>query len=184
MHPPEHAEPDAIDLRKLADFRHQADLDAVDPKVVEVATRIARPFAPDDWLGMAREVFHFVRDGIRYQHDPDRKQLRVDAATTLDNGWGNCVGKTILCCALLRALGMKADVMPVYTHGVMTHVMMRVAFPGVRKLPEASDGWLYGELIVRGAELGQNPHTIASNPDTGNLPLSGGPPPGFWHPAS
>jgi transglutaminase-like putative cysteine protease len=181
MAPPVELEPpDPRDVRKLADFRHQADLDAIDPRVVALATRLVRPFAPDDWLGQAREIHRWVRDAIRYQHDPDRRQLMVPANETVENGWGNCVGKSILVAALLRALGMKAELMPVFSGPVMTHLMYRVKFPGSAELPDSLDGWLYGEQTIRGAELGQNPHTIARNPDTGSLPLAGGPPPAFW----
>jgi transglutaminase-like putative cysteine protease len=173
--PPQPEDADDRELSKLADFRHQADLDAVDPQVVDLATRLARPHAADDWLGMVREIHRFVRDGIRYQHDPDRKQLRASSAETLERGWGNCVGKTILATALARALGMQAEIWPVWDGPIMSHVIYRVKFPGSRKAPHQQDGWLYGELTIRGVEPGQDPLVVGPRNETGQLELSGGP---------
>lgn len=167
-------EHDPRDERKLGDFQKQSQDDALDPRVIELATTLARPRKPDDWIGIAREVHRFVRDGVRYQHDPGRVQLRTPAPETLQKGWGNCQAKTILVVALLKALGFVAEVFPYWEGPILTHVIYRVRFPGSARAPEAMpDGWLYGEQTIRGSELGQNPLTLGTNPDTGALPLSG-----------
>lgn len=165
---------DQRDVKKLGDFRRQSEHDATDPRVLELATRLARAHRPDDWIGIIREVHRFVRDGVRFQNDPNRRQWMVPAGETLETGWGNCVGKTILVVALLRALGLEAEVFPVWTGPAMLHVIYRVRYAGVRRTPGvAPDGWLYGEQTIKGSEPGQDPFTIGINPDTGSLPLSG-----------
>lgn len=161
---------------KLQHLRQQAHRDAIDPYIVQFATKLARPFRADDHLGIVRSVFRWVRDGIRYQSDPDKVQDYADATAILARGWGNCVCKTKLVVALLRALGYDADFVPVWGQdGSMPHVYMRVRFPGSAKVAGSVDGWIYGEMTIRGAELTQDPHAIAPNPETGKLPLSGGP---------
>lgn len=168
--------------QKLAFMQRRADHDALDPLIVSWASRIARPFAPDDWMGIATELFHWVRDGIRYQRDPDRKEELAPARIVLARGWDDCDGKVRLFVAGVRALGLEGRFFPIWRAGQLSHVMAAVKFAGSEKLPRNQHGWLIGDLTIRGAELGQNPYTIASNPDTGKLPLSGGPPPRFWIP--
>lgn len=164
-------------LAKWRELERQAAADAIDPVIVQFASRLARPFSPDDWLAIAREIFRWVRDGIRYQHDPDRREEFAPAMEVLQRGWDDCDGKVKLAVALMRALGMDAEVVPVFAGGELGHVQMRVRFPGSRRVAGNVDGWIYGEMTIRGAELTQNPHAVASNPDTGKLPLSGGPVP-------
>ena len=167
------------DLVKLERFQHGARQDAIDPRVVAFASRISRHHRPDDHLAIVRELFRFVRDGIRYQPDADRVQDYSDAITVLDRGWGNCVTKTRLLVAMLRALGYDAEFVDRWKDSPrgpwMNHVQVRVRFPGSNKVLGNVGGWIYGDLTIRGAELAQNPREIASDPDTGRLPWSGGP---------
>jgi transglutaminase-like putative cysteine protease len=172
---PQPDDPEPLELDKLEKFRKQAHDDATDPRIMAMAGRLARPHKPDEWRAIAREIFNFVRDGIRFQDDPNREQWMVPAPATLEQGWGNCVGKTILAVAMMRALGIEAEIWPVWTGNVMSHVAVRLRFPGVRRQPDVSpDGWLYGELTIRRSDLGQDPFTVPRNPETGGLPLSGG----------
>lgn len=171
--------PKALELAKLQRLREQAIRDATDPMIVQFASRLARPFAPDDWLAIVRTIFQWVRDGIRYQHDPNRQEDFSDAVTILRRGYDDCDGKVKVAVALMRALGIEADVNPVWRDGYLSHVQLRVKFPGSLRVPGNVDGWIYGEMTVRGAELAGNPYAIASNPETGKLPLSGGPPPRY-----
>ena len=167
---------------KLAYMQRRAAKDARDPMVVSWASRIARPFAPDDYLGIARELFRWVRDGIRYQRDPDRREELAPARVVLDRGWDDCDGKVRLFVAGLRSLGLDARVHPVWRAGILGHVQGQVRFPRSESVEHNQAGWLVGDLTIRGAELGDNPRRIASNPDTGKLPLSGGPPPVYLRP--
>jgi len=158
--------------------------DALDPIIVEFASRLARPFAPDDYLSIVREIFRWVRDGIRYQRDPGLREDFAPAMVVLQRGWDDCDGKIKLAVALMRALGIEADVVPVWgSEGELSHVQLRVRFPGSNRVEGNQDGFLYAEITIRGAELGQSPRAIASNPETGKLPLSGGPDPAYLRPS-
>lgn len=175
MRPPQ-VQPIRSEWEKLQNLRAQAHRDALDPFVVQLASKLAHPFRADDYLGIVRSVFRWVRDAIRYQSDPDKIQDYADATAIVARGWGNCVCKTKVAVAMLRALGFDADFVPVWgDDGSMPHVYLRVRFPGSAKVPGSVDGWLYGEMTIRGAELTQDPKAIARNPETGRLPLSGGP---------
>jgi transglutaminase-like putative cysteine protease len=168
------------DVDKLARFQRDSEHDSLDPRIIAFGSRLARAHAPDDYLGVAREIFRFVRDGIRYQPDADWVQDHSPAGTILDRGFGNCVCKTKLTVALLRAVGIEAEFVPVWeelrdgTGQWLKHVQLRLRFPGSSKIAGSVNGWIYGELTIKGAELTQNPLSIAPNPDTGKLPLSGG----------
>lgn len=182
-HPLHPRPPVPRELDKFRRFREGAFRDALDPIIIEFASSLARPFAPDDYLAIVREVFRWVRDAIRYQADPGLVQDFSSAAEVLHRGRGNCVLKSKLAVAMLRALGLDADIVPVWDReGRLPHVYIRVRFPGSSRVEGNIDGWLYAEMTIRGAELGQDPRAIASNPETGKLPLSGGPEPAYLRP--
>lgn len=168
--------PRPLEVKKYFDLRRQAFDDAQDPIIVNFASTLARPFAPDDYLTIVREIFRWVRDGIRFQRDPGQREEFASAATILNRGWDDCDGKIKLAVSLMRSLGIDADVQPVWNQeGFLSHVQLRVRFPGSEHIRGSKAGWLYGEITIRGAELTQNPMAIASRPETGKLPLSGGP---------
>lgn len=179
--------PQKLELAKLQTLRDMARSDAVDPIVVNLAARLARPHKPDDWKGIAEEVHHFVRDGIRFQRDPDRREEFASSAVVIQRGWDDCDGKAKLAVALLRALGMDADVWPIWNdEGELAHVQYIVRWPGSVRYPGHRNGWVTGEpnldasgairaeTTVAGVELGVNPYTMRRNPETGKLPLAGG----------
>lgn len=170
-----HVEPRPEAVAKFNMLQSLAHRDAIDPVVVAFASKLAAPHAPDDWHGIAREIFAFVRDGIRYQHDPDRREELAPARLVLARGWDDCDGKARLAVALMRAVGLDAQIVPLWRRGQLAHVSIRVRFPGSERAAGNVAGWLPGELTIRGAELGDNPRRIAPNPQTGKLPLSGGP---------
>jgi transglutaminase-like putative cysteine protease len=176
-HPrPPNASP--ADVRKLHTFQAGARHDALDPQVQKLAVRLVRPHRPDDYLAAAREIFRWVRDAIKYTPDADHVQDYSDAMTVIDRGFGNCVTKTRVAVAMLRALGMEAEFSEVWKPSAvgpwLSHVQIRIRFPGSRNVQGNVGGWIYGDLTIKGAELGQDPFTIASREDTGQLPLSGG----------
>lgn len=166
--------PKPLEIAKLAKLREGAFDDARDPEIVRFASALARPHAPDDYLAITREIFRWVRDGIRYQRDPGGLEEFESAGTILRRGWDDCDGKVKLAVALLRSLGIEADVEPVWKNGNLSHVQLRVRWPGSQKVPGNRHGWILGELTIAGAELTQDPRSIAPNPETGRLPLSGG----------
>ncbi|SRR6266545_2762709 len=163
-----------LELAKLAKLRRQASADARDPEIVRFASALARPYRADDWLGISRTVYRWVRDGIRYQHDPDLQEEFAPSSEILSRGWDDCDGKAKLCVALLRALGLDAEVHPVWRGPYLAHVQVRVRFPGSESIRGHVKGWLIGDLTIANAELGQSPFAIASNAQTGKLPLAGG----------
>lgn len=168
--------PQPAQIQKLNHLRKLAGDDALQPKVVQTAAWLARPHKPDNWKGIATEVHRFVRDGIRFQRDPDRKEEFAPSVLVLERGWDDCDGKAKLAVALLRSLGIDADIHPVWDdNGMLTHVQYDVRWPGSNKFPGNRGGWVRGETTVSTAELGQDPYTVPQNPETGKLPLSGGP---------
>lgn len=178
--------PRSEDIVKWGKMRDIAREDALDATVVALASRLASPHPPDDWLGIAREIFRFVRDGIRYQHHHDRKQELNRVPAILARGYENCTGKTVTAVALLRSLGMDADVKPVWSPaGELSHVQLQVRWPGSARVAGAGPGgWITGELTIRGVELGDDPHATGTNPETEKLPLAGGPAPAYQRPPS
>lgn len=170
-----HIAPQPKALAKFNALQALAHRDAIDPAIVAFASRLAAPHAPDDWHSIAREIFAFVRDGIRYQHDPDRREELAPARVVLGRGWDDCDGKARLAVALMRSVGLDAQLVPLFRRGQLAHVSIRVRFPGSERIAGSVAGWIPGELTVRGVGLGDNPRRIAPNPDTGKLPLSGGP---------
>lgn len=163
-------------IRKLHRLSELAREDAQDPIVVNQASLLARPYRPDDWSGIANEVHRWVRDGIRFQRDPDRVEEFAPSSTVLRRRWDDCDGKSKLAVALLRSLGMDADIQPVWdSDGYLAHVQYKVRWPGSQSYPGSKHGWVVGETTIDTAELGQDPHSVPLNHDTGRLPLSGGP---------
>lgn len=163
----------ANDREKLAFMRQGAERDAVQTPVVELATRLVRGFPADDWAKQVREIVRFVRDGIRYQHDPARRELLASATTTLNRGVDDCDGKARTAVALARALGIDAQIWPVWRGPVLAHVQSAFRWPGSQRYPGArSDGWVIADTTVKGCELGDNPFDKPRNPTTGGIPLS------------
>lgn len=158
---------------KLQWLRDDADRSAVDPVIVELASRIVRGTRPDDWAGMVSRIHEWVRDMIRYQHDPNRMEEFAPLRAILERARDDCDGKARLAVALAKSLGITARVWPVWRGPLLAHVQAGYKWPGSERYPGArDDGWVIGELTVRGAELGQDPRTIPRNPDTGRLPLA------------
>ncbi len=175
---PSSAEPTAEARAKITRFRQIAHEGARDPVVVKLADWLVAPYPPDDWLSMAQSIHRFVRDKIRYQHDPDLHDDFRSVRSTLERSAEDCDGKVTAAVALMLAAGLDAEVVPVLDDaGRLKHVQGRVRWPGSRSIRGSVGGWIFFESTIRGAELGQRPTDVASNPETGRLPLSGGPPP-------
>ena len=180
----------AGDREKLGFMRANANRAAVAPSIVELASNIVRPYRPDDWAAQATALHRFVRDGIRYQRDPNRREQLADPRVALGRGYGDCDDKVAAFVALAQALGMEADFWPVWKPGteatpdpVLDHVQGAVRWPGSSRRADATSGvetldapigsgWVISDQTIAGAELGQDPRGIARNPETGKLPLS------------
>jgi transglutaminase-like putative cysteine protease len=171
------------DRAKLAFMRRNTHKVARRPLIVQTASNIVRPFRPDDWRRQASELFHFVRDGVRFQRDPDRREQLADPRASLVRAFGDCDDKTSALTALELALGIEADIWPVWKGDELVHVQNAVRWPGSERLSNAHDGaevldgppgggWIVSDPTIAGAELGSDPRLVPRNPETGKLPLS------------
>ncbi len=169
------------DRDKLRFMREGAHRDARLPLIVETASRLVRPYKADDWRSQAQALHRFVRDGIRYQRDPDRREQLADARVPLTRGYGDCDDKVRLFVALANALGIEADTWPVWTGDVLKHVQTAIRWPGSERLPFArsstqldgppGSGWVVSDPTIAGAELGVDPLRLPRN-EVGRLPLA------------
>lgn len=173
----------ADDRAKLAFMRQNAHEGARQQPIVRLASNLVRPFRADDWRAQATTLHRFVRDGIRYQRDPDRREQLADPRASIRRGYGDCDDKVAAFVSLCLALGLDADVWPVWRGDELTHVQGAVRWPGSERLPNAHDGaevqdgppgkgWIISDQTIRGAELGTDPRSLPRNPETGRLPLS------------
>lgn len=170
------------DREKLAFMRQVAGAGARNPAIVGIANRLARPHAADDYWSQCDEIHRFVRDGIRYVPDPDRKEDLQPAIVIVQRGYGDCDDKVCLAVALARSIGIEADHWPLWAGPMLKHVSTGYRWPGSEKRPEATrcyeldgppgDGWIIGEATIRGVGLGENPWAAKKNPETGRLPLA------------
>jgi len=170
------------DRDKLQFMRAQAHELARVPSVVELASRLVRPYRADDWRRQAEALHAWVRDGIRYQRDPDKREQLASPATSLRRGRGDCDDKVTAFVSLANALGMDADFWPVWQGDVLAHVQTAIRWPGSDRSPLAQVGeqldappgkWIVSDPTIRGAALGVDPGRLPRNPETGRLPLSG-----------
>jgi transglutaminase-like putative cysteine protease len=161
------------DREKLAAMRRGAVRDAARLPIVELATLLTRSYAPDDYAGRVQEIHRFVRDGVRYQHDPNGREKLSDAVSTLSQGTDDCDGKARTAAALAKAIGIEADIAPVWKGPILAHVRTAYRWPGSKSFPGARpNGWVVGELTIKDVELGESPWLTPRNPATGKLPLS------------
>lgn len=102
------------------------------PKVIALAKEITA--GCDTRTQEARALFEYVRDTVRYSVSVPFEDLAdYLALNTLERGWGFCVQKSALLCALARAMGIPA----------------RLGFADIRNylLPEYLDQMLPDKII-------------------------------------
>lgn len=123
-----------------------ARLDARLPVTREIARRIVRPFGP---AATARTyaIHRYVRDAIRYVSDPGCEEFS-DSDLVLRRGFGDCDDKARAFVALCTSVGLAARIVPVHRGPAFVHVAAEVKLHGA---------WVYAELIIKGAELGDRP---------------------------
>ncbi len=144
-----------------------ASLDANLKIVRDLAQRYAGAVNPNEHERLARGLHQFVRDGVRYVHDPGHEEF-ADSGVILRRGFDDCDGKARLFVALCRVVGLEARIRPVFrAHpNRFVHVQAEVRWPGSQSVKgAAADGWILAELILKGCELGQDPDTVALGPD-------------------
>lgn len=131
------------------------------PLVRELGARFACARDSNDREGLARDLHRFVRDSVRYVPDPFYEEIS-DAQTILERGYGDCDDKVVAFVSLGRSVGLESRVRPVLDpEGYFYHVQAEVCWPGSESFAYAQPrGWVLAELILRGCELGQSPHTL------------------------
>lgn len=144
-----------------------------DPRILAVADRLVRPVDPNDHFGRLAQIHRFTRDGIRYQHDPERREMIAEPVAVLERGADDCDGKGVLAACLALAAGYEAQPWPLWRGRVLKHVQWAARFPGSTRLEGNRDGWIVGELTLAGVELGVDPHREGfRDPRTGQWELA------------
>lgn len=171
------------DRAKLRYMRRKAAEAARDPWIVDLASRLTRPYPADAWRDRVNAIFRFVRDGMRYQRDPGRREQIAHPRVSLERGYGDCDDKTMAFVALCRAIGIEADAWPLWKGDELVHVQQAARWPGSERLTNAQSGaevldgpagagWIVSDATIAGAELGQDARLVPRNPETGKLPLA------------
>lgn len=142
-----------------------------DPRLTAFANRLTQHLDPNDTEGRVREIHRFVRDSIRYQHDPMYEQF-AHPWVILNKGFDDCDGKSTLFVALLVSLGIDARIRPVYNAlGQFVHVQGEAKWKRSERFPGNRGGWVLAELTLKGVELGCSP-TTGTRDASGHLLLA------------
>lgn len=171
------------DLEKLRWMNDGAARDAAHSEIQKLALQLVANVKPDDYAGMCAQIQNYVRDGIRYTHDPNRREKLMTAWDTLKRGADDCDGKARVAAALARAVGLEAVVWPKWRGPVLAHVQWAARYPGSARDPRAqlpahglshppTKEWIVGEVTIKGCAFGDDPARVGINPDTGKLPLA------------
>lgn len=151
-----------------------------DMTTIATATGIIRQAGITDTRPQRYQVIkaiqNWVRDNIGYVHDPAGIEMLQTPPATLARGYGDCDDKTILICALLKALGFETELLGVGGVGAgwdtgcevdengnpeYSHVLAAVRYGATTgKKPPFLDGWLTLETIVPGAAPGWFPRGV------------------------
>lgn len=143
---------------------------ALDDACCPVVEQAASLFCDLPLESRATAIHAFVRDGIAYVRDPDRREQFADSAQVLERGWDDCDGKARLFVAMCIAAGLEAKIFPRFDGaGQFVHVQALVKWPGSEARPDATGaGWVLAELILAGVELGQGLESAQYN-DAGEV---------------
>lgn len=115
---------------------------------------IARFFAqapcydPNDYEPLASDFQVYVRDSIKYIHDPVVEEFS-SSEEVIERGFGDCDDKARLFVCLCRTVGIPARIVPVFNGPMFVHVRAEVFL---------RNKWRPVELIVRDLPIGKLPH--------------------------
>ncbi len=152
-----------------------ASLDSLRRGVQDVAGRF---IGIEDPEARTRAIHRWVRDNIHYEQDYRVSQGLpgeefADSETILRRGYDDCDGKSRLFVALLRAaemlrpLHVEARIRDVFTRHPLAfvHVQVEVRWPRSELSERAENGgWLLAEMILKGAEIGDDPDDVPRGP--------------------
>lgn len=120
------------------------------PEVRELAFSLVRNVPERDYAGEIAAIFHWVRDNIRYTHDPWKLDVFEDAEWTLKTRAADCDGTSILLASLLESIGYPVRMKVVSYDGVRyTHI-----YPLVGDRPEKPTRWIALDATIPWARPG------------------------------
>lgn len=133
----------------------------------------AREFLIPSAMARVDQAFRYVRDHIRYVHDPNNREQFADAAVVLQRGFDDCDGKARTLAALLHAaehispVGVEVELVPVFPEpDIFSHVTVQVRWPKSTLFWAADkNGWIRAETILAGARLGTGSESARRGPD-------------------
>jgi len=83
-------------------------IEADNPAIAATAIEITQGAISD--IARAKQLFYFIRDGIRYQFLPILDEMHLRASSILAKRGGYCTQKAILFCAMARSLDIPAGI--------------------------------------------------------------------------
>lgn len=127
-------------------------------------------------LSALSALHRFVRDFVKYRHDPGGREQFADVDTVLSRQFDDCDGKARSVVALAVALGklrpewhIQARTVPHWRLNHFAHVSAEIRFAGSDNHGRANaQGWLCSDPIVKGLELGMTPED-GRDPKTGHI---------------
>lgn len=171
--------------RRIIEFRTELDKavylnrqahtrDQLSPRVQQAAKQFSTCAGPQDAL---EQLHRWVRDSVKYKHDPGGREQFADAETVLERRFDDCDGKARVFVAIATALGelrptwaIEAEIVPHWRAGHFVHVSARARWRGSRYHVRANpQGYVPSDPIVGGLEFGQDPEE-ARDPRTGKIP--------------
>jgi transglutaminase-like putative cysteine protease len=117
------------------------------PLVRYYAVGLTYDLPPKNRAMEIRMLFEFVRDEIRFVHDPADVEMLHWPEAVLQMGSGDCDDKVILLCSLLESIGYPTRLVAVgFRPGEFSHVYCEVKFrdrwlPLDASVESASPGW-------------------------------------------
>lgn len=127
-------------------------------------------------LSALSALHRFVRDYVKYRHDPGGREEFADAHTVLSRRFDDCDGKASTVVALAVALGklrpewhIEARTVPHWRLNHFAHVSAEMRYLGSDAHGRADkNGWLCSDPIVGGLEFGMTPED-GRDPKTGHI---------------
>lgn len=126
-------------LRVMRDFA-RASVRNPNQVIREQACSLVADLPPRQWMAQIRRLHEFVRDSIRYVHDPVDVELVQTPETLLKSRQGDCDDKSTLLAALLTSIGHPSRYVALGFDGNgFSHVLVET---------QVRDGWMPLETIL------------------------------------
>lgn len=116
------------------------------PAVREKAADLVMHIPGQEFTSEARELFHFVRDCVRYLRDVNGVETVASPDVVLEQLYGDCDDQAVLLAAMLESIGHPARFAAVgYAPGEFEHVYVETRI---------GDKWIALDPTVPGAAMG------------------------------